>query len=124
MVSVLLMDGSLHGPVKQVLHFMQFVLFLVGDAPLPFQIHVVQDLVLHLPLLHRAAQLDQPVGEGGFAVVYVGNDGKISNATSNKPSSPSMGALMVRLSLRRRIIIMFWRMLSRLSRIWVISTER
>ena len=39
----------------------------------------VEQLGLHLPLLHRPAQLNEPVGQGGFAVVDVGNDGKVTN---------------------------------------------
>ncbi len=35
---------------------------LDGDAPLPLQVHVVQQLGGHLPLLHRAADLNHPVG--------------------------------------------------------------
>ena len=52
---------------------------LDGDAPLLFQVHVVQNLVLHDALLHRAALFDQPVGKGGLAVVNVGDNGKISD---------------------------------------------
>ena len=54
---------------------------LDGDAPLPLQVHAVQQLILHLPLGHRVAQLQQPVGQGGLSVVNVGNDGKIANFT-------------------------------------------
>ena len=52
-----------------------------GDAPLPLQIHIVQKLALHLALLHRPAQLNEPVGQGGFSVVDVGNDAEISDFT-------------------------------------------
>ena len=52
---------------------------LDGDAPLPLQVHVVQELVLHLPFRHRVAQLQQPVSQRGFSVVDVGDDGKVSN---------------------------------------------
>ena len=52
---------------------------LDGDAPLPLQIHVVQQLRCHLPLLHRAADFDHPVRQGGFAVVDVCNNGKVAN---------------------------------------------
>ena len=52
---------------------------LDGDAPLPLQVHVVQDLVLHVPGLHRLAGLQQAVRQGGFSVVDVGNDGEISD---------------------------------------------
>ena len=52
---------------------------LDGNAPLPLQIHVVQQLGLHLPLGDGVAQLDQPVGEGGFTVVDMGDDGKVAD---------------------------------------------
>ena len=52
---------------------------LDGDAPLPLQVHVVQNLVFHLPLRHGVAQLQQPVRQRGFTVVDVGDDGKIAN---------------------------------------------
>ena len=52
---------------------------LDGDAPLSLQVHVVQQLGLHLPLLHRPADFDHPVGQGGFAMVNVGNDREISD---------------------------------------------
>ena len=52
---------------------------LDGDAPLPFQVHIVQDLVFHLPLRHGVAQLQQPVRQRGLAVVNMGNDGKVAD---------------------------------------------
>ena len=52
---------------------------LDGDAPLLFQLHVVQELGFHLALLHRAAQFNHAVGQGGFSVVDVGNNRKISD---------------------------------------------
>ena len=50
---------------------------LDGDAALALKIHIVKDLLGHFALLHRAAQLDEPVGQRGFAVVDVRDDGKI-----------------------------------------------
>ena len=52
---------------------------LDGDAALLLQLHVVEDLILHDALLHRAAFFDQAVGEGGLAVVNVRDDGKIAD---------------------------------------------
>ena len=51
---------------------------LDGDAPLLLQVHVVQDLGLHVSGTHRVAGLQQPVGQGALAVVDVGDDGKIA----------------------------------------------
>ena len=50
---------------------------LDGDAALALKIHIVKDLLGHFALLHRAAQLDEPVGQRGFAVVNVRDDGEI-----------------------------------------------
>ena len=52
---------------------------LDGDAPLPLQVHVVQQLGLHVPRGYGVALLDEPVGQRGFAVVNVGDNGKIAD---------------------------------------------
>ncbi len=52
---------------------------LDGDAALLLQLHVVQHLGMELPLGDGIGQLQQPVGQGGFAVIDVGDDGKIAN---------------------------------------------
>ena len=55
---------------------------LDGDAPLPLQIHVVQQLGLHLPLGDGVTQLNEPVRQRGFSVVDVGDDGKVADQRS------------------------------------------
>ena len=50
-----------------------------GDAALALKVHVVQQLALHFPLAHGVAFFHQPVGQGAFAVVDVGDDGKVSD---------------------------------------------
>ena len=52
---------------------------LDGDAPLPLQFHRVQQLLGPNPLVDGVAGFQQPVGQGGLAVVNVGNDRKIAN---------------------------------------------
>ena len=52
---------------------------LDGDATLTLQIHVVQQLLLHLALGDGLALLQQPVGQRGLAMVNMGNDGKIAD---------------------------------------------
>ena len=52
---------------------------LDGDAPLPLQVHVVQQLGLHLPLGNGVAQLNQAVGKGGFSMIDVCDNGKIAD---------------------------------------------
>jgi hypothetical protein len=50
-----------------------------GDATFPFQIHVIQELVLHIFFGNRLGQFNQTVGEGRFAVVNVGDNRKIAD---------------------------------------------
>ena len=52
---------------------------LNGNAPLPFDVHVVQQLLLHVPEGHGAGLLQDPVGQGGFPVVNVGDDAEITD---------------------------------------------
>ena len=49
------------------------------DAPLPFQLHVVQELLLHVARRHGSRVLQQTIGQGGFAVVDMGNDAEIAD---------------------------------------------
>ena len=51
---------------------------LDGDAALALELHGVQHLGLHLAVGQPAAQLDQAVCEGRFAVVDVGDDGEVT----------------------------------------------
>ena len=51
------------------------------NAPLPFQFHVVQHLILHLPLGQKAGHLDDAVGQCALAMVNMCNDTKISDFT-------------------------------------------
>ena len=77
------------GRVDQVQHIGLPVIGLIVDAhgvgldrdpALTFDIHAVEQLFLHVPVLHGAGGLDQPVGQGGFPVVDMGNDGEIADA--------------------------------------------
>ena len=52
---------------------------LDGDPPLPLQFHRIQHLRLHLALGKGSGQLQQPVGERGFAMIDVGDDGKVAD---------------------------------------------
>ena len=54
---------------------------LDGDAALPLQVHIVEDLGLHLAISHRAGELQQPVAERRLAVVDVGDDGEVAKET-------------------------------------------
>ncbi len=52
---------------------------LDGDAALALEIHRVEDLRFHLARLQRPGQLEEAIGERGFAVIDVRDDGKIAN---------------------------------------------
>jgi hypothetical protein len=52
---------------------------LDGNASFTFEIHAVEYLVLHLPAGEGVGLLKQAVGQGGFAVVDVRDDGEITN---------------------------------------------
>ncbi len=52
---------------------------LDGDAAFALDRIGVEHLGFHLARLQAAAQLDDAVGQGGFAVVDVGNDGEIAD---------------------------------------------
>ena len=52
---------------------------LDGDATLALDIHAVEHLVAHLAGIETAAELDQPVGQGGLPMVDVGDDGEIAD---------------------------------------------
>jgi hypothetical protein len=51
---------------------------LDGDAALPFQIHRVEHLLLHLAVGNRARAMEQTVRKRGLTVVDVGNDAEIA----------------------------------------------
>ena len=50
-----------------------------GNATLPFYIHGIEHLILKFAISHNLAELNHPVGQGGFAVINMGNNAKISN---------------------------------------------
>jgi hypothetical protein len=54
---------------------------LDGYATLPLDLHRIEDLLLHLPVGDIAAQLYQPVRQGGLAMVDMGDDGEIADET-------------------------------------------
>ena len=52
---------------------------LDGDAALALDIHRIEHLLAHVAQGHGAGGLDQPVGEGRFAMVDMGDDGEIAD---------------------------------------------
>jgi hypothetical protein len=52
---------------------------LDGDAALAFEVHRVEDLRGHLAQRERPGQLEQPIGQGGLAVVDVRDDAEVAD---------------------------------------------
>ena len=52
---------------------------LDGDAAFALEVHGVEDLGLHLARGDGAGELEEPVGEGGLAVIDVGDDGEVAD---------------------------------------------
>ena len=53
-----------------------------GDAAFSLNVHVVEELLLHLPLGDGLGQFQHAVGQGGFPVVDVGDDREIADVVS------------------------------------------
>ena len=49
------------------------------DPPFSLQLHVVEELFLHVPIGHRAGVLQQPISQRRLAMVDMGNDAEISD---------------------------------------------
>ena len=54
-------------------------LSLDGDAALAFELHRIEHLLGHFPVCQSAADLNEAIGECGFTVVDMGDDGEIAN---------------------------------------------
>ena len=50
-----------------------------GDATLSFEVHGVEDLGLHFTGRDGAGELEEAVGEGGLAMIDVGDDGEVAD---------------------------------------------
>ena len=50
-----------------------------GDAALTLYVHGVEHLRFHLTISQAATQMNDAIGQGGFTVINVGNNGKITN---------------------------------------------
>ena len=49
------------------------------DPPFALQFHVVEELLLHVPVGHRARVLQQTISQRRLAVVDVGNDAEVAD---------------------------------------------
>ncbi len=54
-----------------------------GDAAFPFDVHIVQHLILKISFIADTGKLDQTVGQGGLAVIYMGDNAEVSNIFHN-----------------------------------------
>jgi len=52
---------------------------LDGYASFPFQIHIIQNLILKIPFCQGMCNLNQAVSQGTFSMVNVCNDAEISD---------------------------------------------
>ena len=50
-----------------------------SDAPFPFNVHIIKQLITEFPVTHHFTGLDKPVCKGGFPMVNMGNNAKVSN---------------------------------------------
>ena len=56
-------------------------LCLDGNSSLTFQIHIIQYLGLHLSFCQKTGHLDDPVCQGRFSVINMGDNTEITNFT-------------------------------------------
>jgi hypothetical protein len=61
--------------IKTIIHLNGMA--LDGDAPFPFQIHIVQGLRLQVPVSNSSCNLQEPIRQGAFAVINVRDDAEI-----------------------------------------------
>ena len=54
-------------------------LCLDRDTPLPLQIHAVEHLITHLLGINALGQLEDAIGKGRLAVIYVSDDREVTN---------------------------------------------
>ena len=72
---------------------MRTVLALMVIPRSALDIHGVEKLLLHVALGHGPGQLDQPVGERGFPVVDMGDDGEVADAGEVGHARPARDGL-------------------------------
>ena len=73
-----------------------------GDAPFPFQVHVVQELFFHFPLFYGSGVGQQAIGQGGFTVVDVGDDGEVADAGNGYVGHIGVGVAELRMRTQNR----------------------
>ena len=56
---------------------------LNGNPALSLQVHIIQQLILHVAIGNRTGLLQQPVGQGALAVVDVCDNAEVPNSIHN-----------------------------------------
>ena len=51
---------------------------LDGDATFPLQVHIIQQLFLHIAVGYGIGSFQQPIGKGALTMIYMGDYAKIS----------------------------------------------
>ncbi len=80
--------------MRGILHLYRMTLY--GNPPLTFERHIVENLVHHLALGNCTRALQQAIGQGGFAVVYMSDNTEISNKLGSPDLSGSLRYLNTR----------------------------
>ena len=73
---------------------------LDGDSALTLERHGVEHLRLHLAVLQAAAELDEPVGQGGFTVIDVGNNREVTYEPHESAICPVTARCFTRESIK------------------------
>jgi hypothetical protein len=55
-----------------------------GNSFFPFQIHIIEHLVHHLPFGNCFGMFKQTIGQGTFAVIDMSDDTEIANVLHNE----------------------------------------
>ena len=58
---------------------------LDGDAAFTLEIHSVQDLVPKIPVAYETGVLNKAIGQGGLAMIDVGDDAKVAGLAHGPP---------------------------------------
>ncbi|EKD87356.1 MAG: hypothetical protein ACD_36C00119G0002 [uncultured bacterium] len=59
-----------------------------SDSPLSLNRITIENLLLHVPLLNSPSYLQEPIGKCRLAMIYVGDDSKISDVILHEAILP------------------------------------
>ena len=69
---------------------------LDGDSPFTLYIKRIEYLGIHLALFQTATELYEPVRQRRLTMIYMGNNGEITNMTKIRHDAVGAGGLMLR----------------------------